>query len=391
MFELLFAGWFQIALIILFITLAFIALIYMLASMLQNDNFKKWAHNEIYQVIASAFLLGSILIFFGIIDNIMINLISLMNPSLNLQCSATGCTFLEEMPQPSFLGSQDAFKLALTNKQCDTGYCHIEIAKSLMSKFYNIISFYTANKVVDIGWVTIFKSIKLTVSSSWSLEPLAGLQPIVDVYDSFLSYIFYILLWLKTNEIFLTFVSVALFPSFIAAGIAFRSISLVRNTGGLLLSIAFGTFFVYPMLLIFITSVISPDPQYHVIVFSDSAGFTANLPQITDSGTATVGNIISSSDYSASRKDSSLSILSFFEKLFSFMIVKTSDGNTYNILSYMLLRSLLPNGFLDSIAFLSVWIIVPAVISIYGTIIFVKEFSKFLGGDATIAGLSKLI
>ncbi|MCS7109535.1 MAG: hypothetical protein NZ903_01930, partial [Candidatus Micrarchaeota archaeon] len=206
----------------------------------------------------------------------------------------------------------------------------------------------------------------------------------------FMSYITYILIWLKSNEIFLTFVSVSLFPAFIVAGIALRSISLLRGLGGLLLSIAIGLFFVYPILLIFSIAILSPNPNYHVISFSDSEGFTANLPEVS-TGAFGTGNVISSKASLQSSSESASSLLSFFEKLFSFILIRYEDGTISDRFSHILHRTILPGGFLDSIAFLSVWIIIPAVISIYSTVVFIKEFSSYLGGDIDIAGLSKLI
>ncbi len=390
MYEILFAAWFQLAVLVIFISLILVSLVYMLSSMLQNDNFKKWAQNELYQVIASALLLGSVFIFLGIIDNLVINIISIMNPSLSLQCSGSSCTFNKEKLIYFDLGSQNLVRYMPVMGRCEQGYCHIEIAKTMLSNFYDLMRIYTANKITDIGWVAIFNSVSIKLYSVFSLKPLAGFQPILDIYNSFISYIGYILIWLKTNEIFLTFVSVALFPSFLVAGIALRSISILRGVGGLMLSLAIGLFFVYPILLVFVTTIISPDPNYHVIVFSDSEGFVANLPDVSDI-TSNQGNIISSKNTLESNKEAGISVLSFFEKIFSFILVKNPDGTMSDIFSHMIFRTIEPNGFLDNVAFLSVWILIPAIISIYGTVVFIKEFSTFLGGDIDIAGLSKLI
>lgn len=390
MYEILFAAWFQLAVLVIFISLILVSLVYMLSSMLQNDSFKKWAQNELYQVIASAVLLGSVFIFLGIIDTLVINIISTIDPSLNLQCSGSVCTFRVEKISSFELGSQNAVRISLQELNCNQGYCHIEVAKSMLNKFYDVTRVYTANKIADIGWVAIFQSVSIKLYSAFSIKPLAGFQPVLDIYNSFISYIGYILIWLKTNEVFLTFVSVALFPSFLVAGIALRSISIMRGVGGLMLSLAIGLFFVYPILLVFVTTIISPDPNYHVIVFSDSEGFIANLPDVSDS-TSNQGNIISSKSTLESNKEAGVSVLSFFEKLFSFVLVKNPDGTMSDIFSHMIFRTIEPNGFLDNVAFLSVWILIPAIISIYGTVIFIKEFSTFLGGDIDIAGLSKLI
>jgi hypothetical protein len=95
MFEILFAGWVQVAALVLFISAALISIVYMIARALNNDDYKKWAQNEIYQVIASALILGSLLIFLAIINNILIEIIPLINSSIDFQCTSSSCTYKE--------------------------------------------------------------------------------------------------------------------------------------------------------------------------------------------------------------------------------------------------------------------------------------------------------
>lgn len=385
MFEILFAGWVQVAALVLFISAALISIVYMIARALNNDDYKKWAQNEIYQVIASALILGSLLIFLAIINNILIEIIPLINSSIDFQCTSSSCTYKEITFPVQLIGSQNAVHGVVVTNQCEQGYCHIEIAKSMLRSYFNIIRFYLANKIADIGWVSILKSITISIFSV-KLSPLAGLQPILDIYSNFIKFGTYVLFWLKGNEIFLSFVSIALFPSFLIAGIALRSISLFRGVGGLLISIAVGTFFVYPMLLIFVTTIISPDPSYYQLTFTDYSGFVASLPSYPDSQT-TKGNLISSKQNLIEEKNYMQSTLEFYKNVHSSL---TSDYAGHSLLEKSF-YTILPNGFLDSMAFLSVWVIIPAIISIYALLIFIKEFSTFIGGDIDIAGLSKLI
>jgi len=379
MFEILFASWLPIAALILFISLIFIVIVYMIARALDNSNYANWAQNEIYQVLASALILGSLFIFLAIINNILLTLIQLINPGIDFQCSGSSCTFLELTFPVQLIGSPNAVQGVLNTKSCDPGYCHIEVAKSQLRTYYDITRFYLANKIVTVGWFQIFSTFRI-VLFILSIQPFNGFQPLIDIYTNFLNTASYILIWLKTNEIFLTFISEALFPSFLIAGLALRSLSLFRGVGGLMLSIAIGTFFVYPMILLFSMTLISPDPNYHPIYITDESGFVAALPNVQFSPSQ--GNIISTKEVLYNQSNTNKNIVSFMGDLVGFVV---------NNLFLFSNGTISPNGFLDTIAFLSVWMTVPAIISIYGTLVFIKEFSIFLGGDIDIAGLSKLI
>ncbi|MEM3369578.1 MAG: hypothetical protein QXE90_01860, partial [Candidatus Micrarchaeia archaeon] len=93
--------------------------------------------------------------------------------------------------------------------------------------------------------------------------------------------------------------------------------------------------------------------------------------------------------------DSVKKVAQFSINLFNMIVnIKGNIGGqevSTDFISYMFFSSILPNGFLDNMAFLSMWMFVPFIISIYSLLVFIKEFSSFLGGDIDIAGLSKLI
>ncbi|MCS7109826.1 MAG: hypothetical protein NZ903_03450, partial [Candidatus Micrarchaeota archaeon] len=185
MYEILFSGWFALAVLVIFISLSLVALVYMISSALQNETYKKWAQNELYQVIASAFLLGSVFIFLAIINSIVLNIVPIIDPSLNFRCSADRCSFYVEKIEDFMIGRQIAVEPKMEIVECKQGYCHVEVAKSMLSKFYEIIRVYTANKIAEIGWLMIFKGIKISVFTVFTIEPFAGLQPVIDIYSAF--------------------------------------------------------------------------------------------------------------------------------------------------------------------------------------------------------------
>ena len=397
-YEMIFQAWAPVASLVLAISLAFISLFYMIARALDNDDLKKWAQNEIYQVFASAFLLGSAVLMIAIANNIMYGVISEINPALNLSCGEDFCTFdkIEFQSYGIITESPEDMKSGLSTVSVSCGGenlpCHIVIAITQLDHTYDVIRYYLANKVVSAGWVNLLAGTSVGYGA-FRAQPLAVLSNINQVYSSFIQFGFNMLILIKANSLFLSFVMNALFPAFIIAGLVLRSISLFRGVGGLLFSIAVGTYFVYPILIIFSMTLISPDPSAFVSAFSDNSQFiTADSSQLSSpppegSGTVIVSEGIDQSNVGWYNK------LAVFSKDLTtkYLWVKTPEGNTVDFISYTMFRTIMPGGFLDNLSFLSVWIFVPFILSLYGLISFIKEFSQFVGGDMDLAGFSKLI
>jgi|GEM_PF-3633622 len=391
MYELIFQQWLGVSALILFISLAIITIIWMIARALDNDNAKKWAQNEVYQVIASAFLLGSAVLFVAIIHNIMYLLIPLINPGLNFSCSGSTCTYNQiNIGITSITASPDdlANQVSSISITCgDDKPCHIMVAKSLLDQSFDSIKYYLANKIITVGWIQYISGLEIA-----KLKPFAVGNNIVFIYTTFIKIGFNFLLLLKANSIFLVFIATSLFPAFIISGLVFRSISILRRLGGLLFAIAVGTYFVYPMLIIFSMSIVQPNPNYLVYSFSDNSGFSAiDL----GSGQTTSSNVEVITDTNpVSQED-----LAWYEKILKFandfiekyIFIKLPTGEPTDMISYTLFRTIYPGGFLDSMARITVWILVPFIISLYALVLFIKGFSEFVGGEVDIAGLSRLL
>jgi hypothetical protein len=391
MYELIFQQWLGVSTLILFISLAIITIIWMIARALDDDNAKKWAQNEIYQVIASAFLLGSVILFIAIAHNIIYLLIPLINPGLNFSCSDSTCTYNQiNIGITSITASPDdlANQVSSISVTCgDDKPCHIMVAKSLLDQSFDSIKYYLANKIITVGWIQYISGLEIL-----KLKPFAVGNNIVYIYTTFIKLGFNFLLLLKANSIFLVFIATSLFPAFIISGLVFRSISILRRLGGLLFAIAVGTYFVYPMLIIFSMSIVQPDPNYLVYSFSDNSGFSAiDL----GSGQTTSSNVEVITNTNPVSQDD----LAWYEKILKFandfiekyIFIKLPTGEHTDMISYTLFRTIYPGGFLDSMARITVWLLVPFIISLYALVLFIKGFSEFVGGEVDIAGLSRLL
>mgnify|MGYP001252692361 CR=1 FL=1 len=399
-YELIFQAWAPVASLVLLISLILISFFYMIGRALDNDGLRKWAQNEIYQVFASAFLLGSAVLMISIVNNMMYGIISVMNPAINLSCGADYCTFNKIEFQSYGLITESPENMVASTKiiQVSCGGenlpCHIVIAITQLEHAYDVIRYYLANKIVSAGWVDLLAGASIGYSK-FKATPLAVLSNISSIYSNFIQIGFNMLILLKANSMFLSFASAALFPALIISGLVLRSISLFRGLGGLLFSIAIGAYFIYPMLIIFSMTLISPDPAAFISAFSDNSQFiTAEASVLSDvaASAGTGGVVVVSENTAVSDTSWGSSVLTFSKDLLTkYLWVNTGSDSKVDRISYHLFRTIMPQGFLDNLAFISVWVFVPFIVSIYGLLAFIKEFAQFVSGDAKIMGLSRLI
>jgi hypothetical protein len=373
-----------------------VSLIYLLSRMLDNDEMKGWAQNEFYQVVVSVIILASAVAFLSTINSIVYAILGVLPSGLDFSCNTGGCTYQQLKFNSADIVLGDPTRLAqavqTTTATCGGEEpCHIAIAVSRMDMLYDTIRHYVANKIASAGTIAILSETTFGFST-FRVAPFAVSKYIINGYSTFINSLNTILLLLKANSMFLVFVSKSLFPMFLIAGLALRSISILRNVGGLMLSLSLGLYFVYPMLIVLSTAIISPNPNSFVLGYDDLTGFLSTpteRPNVTPISTSEIPKIDDTAD--SGMIDKMLGIVGNVLTLFEDAFFKDIGGHKVDWISYQLFNLIMPNGFIDNVACITVWIFVPMIVSIYGTLIFVKEFSSLLGGDVDIAGLSKLV
>ena len=396
--EMAFQLWLPVAFAVVMISIAITAIIYALSQALGNDEMKGWAQNEIYQAFASIVLLASAVALLSLINSIVYASLSSLPNGLDFSCDSNGCSYnqLKFNSADLVLGDPAKLKDAVKSTRATCGGdepCHIAIAVSRLDMTYDIIRHYVANKIASAGTIMIIEGTSIGYSV-FRITPFAVAGYITAAYSNFIDSINTMLLLLKVNSIFLVFISKALFPMFLIAGLALRSISFMRNVGGLMLSIALGLYFVYPMLLILSSVVISPNSNSFTTGYDDLSGFISppvDRPNIA--GPTTAASDLPRIDVTASNEELNQAngVLGNAATLLVDGFYKDVGGKRVDWISYQLFNVIMPKGFIDNAAFIVVWIGVPMVITIYGVLIFIKEFSSLVGGDVDIAGLSKLV
>ncbi|VVB73410.1 Uncharacterised protein [uncultured archaeon] len=388
-FQALWTAWAPVAGLVVFVSLLVTVLIYLIGKALNNEAMAGWARSEVYQVMASAAIIGLVVSALLIANTSIFVLLG----DAQFRCTQNTCSY--EEVRFSANADTGTFDNIVKDNWVDCGAdnpCQISIAKSRLNTLYDLVRYWTAGKVEKYGIVSIVSSLQIGLKGVFKVSPFSVGEYLKETYNIMFEFTTTMLLLLKSQVILLTVIEKALFGLFLVGGIALRSIGITRKLGGLLIALALGAYFFYPMVIILTTLVISPTAGQMPVVFDDFSYFTTP-PISADSSYGTDIGIpgsatIDSGDASAQPETGN-------EVNTAYVHALTSDaeinGKSYNMITYNMLNVIQPNGFIDNVAFLSVWIMAITVIVIYSTVTFIKELSPYFGGDTDIAGLARMI
>ena len=386
-----------IAIIVVFISIAILAIVYMLGRAFSNDKMTGWAIEEFYQAFASILIIALVIFVIGFFTDLSLQLLKVAE--FNCDVGARICTYTEIRMIPTTLGFGGK---RIDLKECggEKGVpCHIAIAQSRVNSMFDIVRFNAADKVVRSGWLRIIKSLSFrikapfvgklgTVSNTFGVgvafSPFAGIVLLNDSYGNVFEFLTKALQFLSVHNIMFTIIEKVIFPLFLVAGIVLRAVSPFRKLGGLLIAIAVGLYFIYPFMFILQSLILAPDPDKFPMTFED---FQENLP------------VTMTSDGEQVNMPSNL-ITGMFSWFYRYVDcpapgaggqVDTSQCKKIDMITYYTFRMVQPGGDLETSSFIAVWIILPEIIVLYTLILFIKGLSPFFGGDVDIAGLSKLV
>jgi hypothetical protein len=392
-FQPLWQAWAPVAGLVVFISLLVTALVYLIGKMLGNEAMSGWARGEIYQAFASAAIIGLVVSVLVIFNSFVLVLLG----DAQFNCNQSICAYEElRFSANAATGTFDNIERTWVNCGEDSP-CQISIAKSRLNTMYDLVRYWTAGKVEKYGLVSILSSLEIGYKKIFKVTPFAVGEYLKETYNIMFEFTTTMLLLIKSQVILLSIIEKSLFGLFLVGGIALRSIGVMRKLGGLLIAIALGTYFFYPMIVILATLVVSPTAGQMPLVFDDFSYFTATPVQpaaasspydvdIGISGSATTVSGMSPvqpAEGTVAQPNPAYSSLLTSD-------VKIGD-KSYSPIVYYMFNVIEPNGFIDNVAFLSVWVLAITVIVIYSTVTFIKELSPYFGGDTDIAGLAKLI
>ena len=219
-------NWEILALIVVFISLAIVALTLIIAKTLNISILKAWADVELSQIIVSGIILVIIVVGLGLLDIGSELLVESVSENVAVSCPD---------------GQQKA--ICLANLYLDDTFDTANgAAKNLMKE------------TLEIGRRASLKQGKALqtlpyMASSGSTD--AGLKLMVERNSILMDYYGNTLASLKAQKYFLNAIGFTIGPLFIVFGLIFRSFFLTRKLGGLLIAIGIGVIVVLPLTYVF--------------------------------------------------------------------------------------------------------------------------------------------
>ena len=378
-------NWHGIASIAILASAFVVSLAYMLGSFLNNTMLINWSKSELLQVFASALIVGGLFW--------LVAMIGAMSQSLT---TATGINCLS----PDLEDAYAKAEIALAP-------CHINVAQQYLQITYENLFEMTRDVLVTGSLISAISNFNITFESlpppwiSVTLVPFASLNMIFETLYFVFDMLTKLMILLKFQIYFFSFVWRALFPMLLVGGVILRTFWFTRRLGGLLIALAIGMYVAFPMIYTLAywvlggtsagTYVIKIDPRdYADITSAEEYDYL-----FEERGYSFVNHIEQTSEDIAHRinrienKNWVGDILSVGGTAFGAGV----PGGPAVMLGVPKENNWVvgENGVLENTAKLLIYSTFVPFIALMATISFVKGLSPLLGGDVEIAGITHLI
>jgi hypothetical protein len=237
-FQNIWTTWQAVAAIAAVISIGFAAMGYLLAHIFRYRELEIWVKEELYQAIASAFIVGVAVIAVTLIVNLSCTLVGGCGGGDHL---SVAINILDNMKTDVSLQLQYLFELSM----------RVGFIKS-MGKYYD----FTLGPQAEACMVG-----ECDTAFGWSWFMWAGSSVIADSIDYSFSVMIPIISSIFAQLWMLRFIQATLFPSLLALGIILRTFFFTRKVGGLLIAIAIGLYTVYPLMYVMLGSYMTFTPR----------------------------------------------------------------------------------------------------------------------------------
>jgi len=388
-FETLWSSWQSVAIAAAVLSILFAALAYALSHVFGIRRLEAWAKDEIYQALASAFIVGAAII--------------IVTAIANFSCTLTGRCAPGQDHVDVAIDILNRLKANVT-----TQVEHIFNLSMRVGLITNLGKYYDFS-IGEAGAACIVGECYTAIGFSWYWWKGGSL-----ILDS-LEYAFSVLLPMLSSIIaqwyLLTFIKEALFPSLLAMGIILRTFFFSRRVGGLLMAVALALYTIYPLLYVMLESYFTFVPHTFY--------YTGNDP---NAGWACFGNFLPEGEPNKPFCTGVPGLIAFVfpglpnsvanydDPSFMFKSGCTGDGDCPGSSCTTIVESgeskhlcggygsdvyagmMTPyNGVLPTVGYLMVPGTFLPLLIILVTISFIKVLSPQLGGDVEIAGLTRIL
>jgi hypothetical protein len=346
------SSWVYVALLAVIISALIVSLAYMTGSFFGNQMLLAWAKNELFQVMASAFIIGTLI---GTL---------------------------------TFVQAGLASEIARTGTACAGFNCHIRLADNYLETVYNDTGVMAESVIRVNTLVSLIRSIRIIPELfeapyfGITVQPFSGLGILAETLKTTLDTIMKIMMLLKLQQILLSYIEFALFPILLVMGIVLRTFFFTRKLGGLLIAIAIGLYLVYPMFFVIAHTMWLGTMHKDRMA---STSFSTNIGSyvVISHTEKDIENVV----YADIDQTTGETGFTRLEKL------RQSTGHLKEKIGYYVDQEYIigEGGFLEKTSILLVYATFIPFIALMVTIGFVRGLSMLLGGDVEIAGLTRIL
>ncbi|MCS7109356.1 MAG: hypothetical protein NZ903_00985 [Candidatus Micrarchaeota archaeon] len=233
------SSWFVVSVIVLLIALLGVAIFYMIAYLFQSEQYKRIAFAELMQVLAS-FLLIAFLFGLEMFETDLLTRIESTSGAITsaLILSSAGSPYTPAFSGAIQINAFDVSYAFLRNMLS----CATNQLKTTYENSKSIMSVINTNFEINIQLST-----KLRSSVPNPLSLLAGLSKYAAKFEYNATELTWLIIFLYSQIAVLKFFETSLFTVFLPIGLILRSFPPTRGAGAVLVAIAIGFYFVYPL------------------------------------------------------------------------------------------------------------------------------------------------
>lgn len=228
-------GAFNTAIYAIIIMFVLVGLAYLVSKVLNNRKMEDWSKDEFIQAMISAAIVGGLFL--------------LLAPNTG----ALFVTFNTLIPKGVSVPVWDGLLVNLKPVSADYEFCADSFKGTILCFSYSYLG-YLEETVITFSnallWFNIV--IELLASLSFNLilvqiTPLAGLSGLAQVTGSILSSLIFLGIIIGVEMALINFISSTALSFFLPIGVVLRCFFATRKVGGLLIAIAVGMYFIFPL------------------------------------------------------------------------------------------------------------------------------------------------
>jgi len=220
--------WRVLSVLALMVSVILVAIAYSIGVGFEIPEIRAWANSELTQIIANAIIIGALIITIAFVDGIIMAIVA--GSGLDIpDCYTPGGSCMQATVNEYFSSYLDSAK---------------SIAREVVGD--NLEAAQWANRRIGLNCITI-----LCIQLGFTTTILGNMMMFQDYFAIVFEYCTNLISFMESQKFFVNQICFKMGPAILAIGIVARAFFITRKVGGLLIAIAAGVMFFFPMMYVF--------------------------------------------------------------------------------------------------------------------------------------------